>query len=156
MQSLYNPLLFYPNSSTKNFLRCFMWFIILSAKKKTLSWSGSSGLNSHFPEGRAGTQDLISWSTVQCWMKDSRCAALKRLADVSAEATRGRCFLTFAPGCSDPGDDLISNQLCLQGGPSGYQESQVKLQEALTFGLTHQAIQRWIFVSLSKNNISGL
>lgn len=59
MQSLYNPLLFYPKSSTKDFLRCFMWFIILSAKKKTLSRSGSSGLNGHFPEGRAGTQTLF-------------------------------------------------------------------------------------------------
>lgn len=59
MQSLYNPLLFYPKNSTEDFLRCFMWFIILSAKKKTLSRSGSSGLNSHFPEGRAGTQTLF-------------------------------------------------------------------------------------------------
>lgn len=32
----------------------------------------------------------------------------------------------------------------------------MRLQEALSFGLTHQAIQRWIFVSISKNKITGV
>lgn len=131
-------------------------YIVCQKENPVLKWEFWA--YSHFPEGRAGTQTLFPdpWLMLNEGTGDSRSAAPKRLAGVSEEAARGRCFLTFAPGCSDPGDNHALQSTLHPGWPSCYQASQVKPQKALTFGLTHQAIQRWIFVSLSKNSISGL
>lgn len=83
-------------------------YIVCQKENPVLKWEFWA--NSHFPEGRAGTQTLFPgpWLMLNEGTGDSRSAAPKRLAGVSEEAARGRCFLTFAPGCSDPGDNHSS------------------------------------------------